>query len=126
MDFSRTSALSSLLFRPLDFPKRTLLFREWCIKLGVSIVLLETAFRQFLGGGEEERLAEVFGSKLASKGQPRGGEQHLLADGRRVGNVGDDEELGRGVEATEDDIEGDIGLEMLLQADEVLAKGGAC
>lgn len=90
----------------------------------MGVVLLEALLTQLLGQRDEDGLSEVLRSQLANKCQPCGGEQHLLANGCRVWHKGDGEELGSGVEPTENDVEGDIGLDVRLQAGEVVFKGG--
>ena len=92
----------------------------------MPVVFVEALARQLGRRRGEDGLAESLDAELSNESQTRGCEEHFLAHGGGVRDVGYGDE-GRcvvGDVAAEDDVEGCIGLEMWLQEGQIIAKGG--
>ncbi len=115
VDLARAGAHASLLLGTPHLAQAPLLLGERCLHGGVSIVFLETGRGELLGRGRKQCLAEVLAPQLAHKGQTRRGKQHLLTHRGGVWHVCHGHQGRGGRVASQDDVEGFIGLDVRLQ-----------
>jgi len=109
----------------LHSPQRLLLLGQGRLELRVLVVLPEALGRQLRLRGREDGLAEALDAQLPHERQPCGREQHLLAYGRRVGDVGDGDEAVGGVgPAAQDYVGGLIVFKEGREEGEVVEEGG--
>lgn len=111
---------------PLHLPQTNLLLRERGFQRGMPIMPLEALNTQLLFLGRENGLPEPFDAEFADERQARGREEHLLAHGRGIRDVGYGDE-GRGVGggvAAEEDVEGLFWGEVRGEKGEVGVEGG--
>lgn len=124
VDLLDAGARAGLLLCPLDGAQALFLFRQRRIQLDMGVVLREAGGGQFGGVGDEEGFPEVLAAQLTRECQSSRCEEHLLPDLGGVGDVGDGDQLGSGLMAAEDDVEGLVGLEVRGQRRQVLGEGG--
>lgn len=112
MDFSDTCTRPGFLLRALHFAQALFLLGQRRVQRGVGIVLVETGGGQLGGCRRKDGFPEVLRSQLAHKSQACRGEEHLLAHGGCVGNVGHGHE-GRGFSVpSQNNVERFIGFDV--------------
>ena len=93
-------------------------------------VLLPPSGGQLVGFGREYAFREVLAAEFADECEAGGCEEHLLPYGGGIGDVcnGNERLVGGGerVGATEEDVEGFVGLDVSAEVGEVVEEGRGC
>lgn len=129
MALPRRSAAALSGLGLLDALQTLLLLGQGRGQAGMGLVLGPAVSGEFLLGGDEKGLAEALDAELADERQARGGEEHLLAHGGRVGDVGDGDVgvgvAGGGIVELQEDVGGGGRGQQRVQGGEVGGEGGA-
>lgn len=113
--------------RLLDILQTLFLSRKRISAFRMLDVLLPPLGRQLVSLRAEYAFGEVLAAELTDERESRGGEEHFLADGRGIGDVGyGDEGLvagGEDVVSAEEDVQCFVGLDEIPQVGKVFEEG---